>query len=48
MIGPLIAARVADYDVLVIGEWPYIGFLGRQHLPTELGRYTELLGLRIP
>jgi hypothetical protein len=46
VVGPLIAAGVADDNVLVIGERPDVGFLGRQDFQAEVGRYMELLGLR--
>ena len=48
VVGPLIAAGVADDDVLVIGEWPDVGFLGRQHLLAKLGRHTDFPWVRIP
>ena len=48
VVGPLVAARVADDDVLVIGERPDVGFLGRQHLLAKLGRHTDFLWLGIP
>ena len=48
VVGPLVAAGVADDDVLVIGERPDVGFLGRQHLLAELGRHTDFPWVRIP
>ena len=48
VVGPLVAAGVADDDVLVIGERPDVGFLGRQHLLTEVGRHTDFPWVRIP
>ena len=48
VVGPLIAAGVADDDVLVIGEWPDVGFLGRQRLLAKVGRHADLLWVRIP
>ena len=48
VVGPLIAAGVADDDVLVIGERPDVGFLGRQCFLTEVGRHADLPWVRIP
>ena len=48
VVGPLIAAGVADDDVLVIGEWPDVGFLGRQYLLAEVGRHTDFPWVGIP
>ena len=48
VVGPLVAAGVADDDVLVIGERPDVGFLGRQHLLAKLGRHTDFPWIRIP
>ena len=48
VVGPLVAAGVADDDVLVIGERPDVGFLGRQCLLTEVGRHTDLSWIGIP
>ena len=48
VVGPLVAAGVADDDVLVIGERPDVGFLGRQYLLAKLGRHTDFPWVRIP
>jgi hypothetical protein len=48
VVGPLIAARVADDDVLVIGEGPDVGLLGRQRLLTEVGRHADFPWLGLP
>ena len=48
VVGPLVAAGVADDDVLVIGEGPDVGFLGRQHLLAKLGRHTDFPWVGIP
>ena len=48
VVGPLVAARVADDDVLVIGEGPDVGFPGRQNLLAKFGRHTDFPRVGIP
>ena len=48
VVCPLVAAGVADDDVLVIGERPDVGFFGRQNLLAKLGRHTDFVWLGIP
>ena len=44
VVGPFVAARVADDDVLVIGEGRDVRFPGWQHLLAKFGRHRIFPG----
>jgi hypothetical protein len=48
VIRSLVAAGLADDDVLAIGKRPDFGFLGRQRLLTEVSRHTDLSWIGVP